>query len=255
MGDEETTHWRNPNLPKGMDLEELEEDVFGRGLKRPARNTQNDKDATSLETHVPAENTNESNIGVEQKGVGSSPMLTTSKTTKAGRSGISDPAARTAAADFFRSLQVFQGLEDDSVCALVDAVRPLRVPPGQYVIRAGDEGDSMFFIQDGKCVVEFNGCVVDCQSTGKFFGEVALTVSEKRIASVRSDGSLLDAAQPALLLQLMRSDFEVLLEEYAGLKKRFAFIGQVLSLLGFTSTKVQIPTNLMWMPDARPQPS
>ena len=36
-----------------------------------------------------------------------------------------------------------------------------------------------------------------------------------------------DGSKPATLLQLMRTDFEKLIEEYAGLKKRFAFIGQM----------------------------
>ena len=38
-------------------------------------------------------------------------------------------------------------MEEDSLNAIVDMVRVLKVPAKNYVIRAGDDGDSMFFIQ------------------------------------------------------------------------------------------------------------
>ena len=102
-------------------------------------------------------------------------------------------------------------MEEDSLNAIVDMVRVLKVPAKNYVIRAGDDGDSMFFIQviffeqkqsvltfkkktvfetchtrqrsrgqhilyclcncyfffiqDGRCAIEFNGSVVDVHGT------------------------------------------------------------------------------------------
>eukprot|EP00802_Teleaulax_amphioxeia_P008753 Tamp_08763.p1 GENE.Tamp_08763~~Tamp_08763.p1 ORF type:complete len:742 (+),score=112.51 Tamp_08763:63-2228(+) len=210
LSEDEAKYWRNPNLP---------------GFTAAASNESNKAAAAQESSSTPAAL---GSPAASVKSAGTSTPGAQAAGTSTGRYfGIADPTARDAAFDFFKHLQVFEGMEEDSLNALVDMVRVLRVPAQQYVIRAGDDGDSMFFIQDGRCAVEFNGTVVDEHGSGKFFGEVALTLSQQRIASVRSLGCAGDASQPATLLQLMRTDFEELIREYSGLQKRFAFIGQM----------------------------
>jgi CRP-like cAMP-binding protein len=108
----------------------------------------------------------------------------------------------------------------------------VKVEQGQHVIQAGEVGDCMYFINAGTVQVFVNGNEVDRLTTGDFFGEVALTVSKQRTADVKSLGNsnahskTKGAAEPVELFQLMRSDFEFVMERFPILKTRLAQIGQ-----------------------------
>ncbi|CDI84908.1 hypothetical protein, conserved [Eimeria praecox] len=60
--------------------------------------------------------------------------------------------------------------------------------PGDYIIRAGQEGDCMFFIIKGSVeVLSAEGSVIMTKSGGDYFGELALlTVGTKRSATVKA---------------------------------------------------------------------
>jgi hypothetical protein len=69
--------------------------------------------------------------------------------------------------------------------------------------------------------------------TGDFFGEIALTVVKHRTADVKSLGALSGhgprnsgPAEPVELFQLLRTDFEAVMDRYPILKTRLAQIGQ-----------------------------
>ncbi len=70
--------------------------------------------------------------------------------------------------------------------------------------------------------------------TGDFFGEIALTVVKHRTADVKSLGASSGhgprnqgPAEPVELFQLLRTDFEAVMDKYPILKTRLAQIGQV----------------------------
>ena len=49
-----------------------------------------------------------------------------------------------------------------------------RFNAGEYVLRAGDPGDSMFFINSGRVAAVVNGHELEPMRMGQFFGEIAL---------------------------------------------------------------------------------
>lgn len=61
---------------------------------------------------------------------------------------------------------------------------------GQFIVKEGDEGDSMFMIRDGEVVVvthkDHQELLLATLGPGNFFGEVALLSGKKRTASVRA---------------------------------------------------------------------
>uniref|UniRef100_A0A7S0I2N3 cGMP-dependent protein kinase n=1 Tax=Hanusia phi TaxID=3032 RepID=A0A7S0I2N3_9CRYP len=135
-----------------------------------------------------------------------------------------------------RKLRIFESIDARVLQEISSKLRSLKVPAGKYVIRAGEVGDSMYFIDNGAVQVLCNGSPIDHLQTGDFFGEIALTVSKERIADVVSLGCDATHARqrgiqdgdtaPAELLQLLRTDFEELMVKYPVLKSRLAFIGQ-----------------------------
>jgi CRP-like cAMP-binding protein len=105
-----------------------------------------------------------------------------------------------------------------------------RIPPGELVIKAGEEGDSMYFINSGSVSVLVDGVEIDRKGIGGFFGEAALVLKQARIADVRSCGAKVykDHGLPeaAELFRLHRDDFHAVCEMYPELKNRLSTIAE-----------------------------
>ena len=127
-----------------------------------------------------------------------------------------------------RNLKIFENIEPSCLQDLVGKLRNIVIEAGEYIARAGEVGDSMYFIKKGSVQVLSNGSQIDKLFTGDFFGEIALTMSQTRIADLVSlgAGSAMEKRGPVELLQLARSDFEQLLIKYPVLESRFSCIGQ-----------------------------
>ena len=65
-------------------------------------------------------------------------------------------------------------------------MEPLAFLPGDYIIRQGEYGDSMYFLSSGEIEVIIDGRLVVTHSSGTFFGEGSLITNEKRNASIRT---------------------------------------------------------------------
>ena len=117
-------------------------------------------------------------------------------------------------------------------------LQSIKVPLGEYVVRAGEPGDAMYFIHAGSVQVLVETVPVDVLGAGGFFGEVALTASEARSADVMSLGSTNGVRcdpggsplgrrrpDPAELFRLTRADFEAVAERYPVLEERLHEIG------------------------------
>ncbi|MEJ2305571.1 MAG: cyclic nucleotide-binding domain-containing protein [Anaerolineales bacterium] len=80
----------------------------------------------------------------------------------------------------------FSDADDLFIREIVQVMEPLAFLPGDYIIRQGEYGDSMYFLSSGEIEVIIDGRLVDTHSSGAFFGEGSLITNEKRNASIRS---------------------------------------------------------------------
>jgi len=107
---------------------------------------------------------------------------------------------------------IFAGLKEDQIAKLALLLTPELFTPGERIIRAGDQGDKMYFIASGTVDVLI---VPDPKrlKTGDFFGEMALLSDKPRNADVVSAGY-------TNMLVLKRRDFDALLKAHAGLREK-----------------------------------
>jgi CRP/FNR family cyclic AMP-dependent transcriptional regulator len=118
-------------------------------------------------------------------------------------------------ADFLRGIPLFQHLDDDETRALAALFRERSFPRGSIIVTQGDPGDAMFVIVSGQIKVavfaeDGREVILSVQSSGGFFGEMALLDDEPRSAHVI-------AMTDASLLQLRREDFQARLRSSAEL--------------------------------------
>jgi small-conductance mechanosensitive channel len=86
------------------------------------------------------------------------------------------------------AVDIFAPLSQDEMARLAQASVSHVFAPGEYVIRAGEEGDSMFVVHRGSVSVQVNDNgtqrSVAVLKEGDFFGEMALFTGEPRTANV-----------------------------------------------------------------------
>ncbi|HXI26072.1 MAG TPA: mechanosensitive ion channel family protein [Pyrinomonadaceae bacterium] len=91
-------------------------------------------------------------------------------------------------ADRLSAVDVFAPLSNDELRQLADATVTHVFAPGETLIRAGEEGSSMFVVHSGKVAVQVSDRAgprkVAELTEGNFFGEMALFTGEPRTASV-----------------------------------------------------------------------
>jgi len=86
--------------------------------------------------------------------------------------------------NFLRDLDILQSLTDYERSNVADALIPIDYYQNDIVIRQGDDGDRMFFIEDGQCDIFVNGNLHKRLNKGDYFGELALLNHEPRSATV-----------------------------------------------------------------------
>src|ERR1043166_7450987 len=91
-------------------------------------------------------------------------------------------------ADRLSAVDVFAPLSNDELRQLADATVGHVFAPGETLIRAGDEGSSMFVVHNGKVAVQVSDRggpqLGRALTEGNFFGEMALFTGEPRTANV-----------------------------------------------------------------------
>jgi small-conductance mechanosensitive channel len=107
----------------------------------------------------------------------------------------SEPKPTTAEdkiADRLSAVDIFAPLSMEELQRLAKATVGHVFAPGETLIRAGDEGSSMFVVHDGKVAVQVpdrtGSRTVAVMTEGNFFGEMALFTGEPRSASVVAMG-------------------------------------------------------------------
>ncbi|CAF1056398.1 unnamed protein product [Rotaria sordida] len=86
--------------------------------------------------------------------------------------------------NFLRDLDILQSLTDYERSNIADALIPIDYYQNDIIIKQGDMGDRMFFIEDGQCDIYRNEKFHKRLNEGDYFGELALLNHEPRSATV-----------------------------------------------------------------------
>ena len=109
--------------------------------------------------------------------------------------------------EFLRLVPVLSGLDDELLSRLASEVTETEVRAGEWLMRRGDEGDSLYLIRPGQLAVVDEGpteTVIRILRRGGVLGELALLTRQVRSASVRD-------RRDCRLLELGRDRFEYLI--------------------------------------------
>ena len=104
-----------------------------------------------------------------------------------------------------RSVPLFASLDDEAARALRDLLEVRALPAGTVLFNAGDAGDAMYLIEDGRVRIfiideDKNEVTLTELAQGDFFGEMAIVDGKPRSASAA-------VSAPARLAVLKRDDF------------------------------------------------
>ncbi|HEX4138428.1 MAG TPA: cyclic nucleotide-binding domain-containing protein [Bryobacteraceae bacterium] len=93
--------------------------------------------------------------------------------------------------ELLRRAPILRLLDEEDLVQLASSLHRFSFGPGEFVVRQGEDGDSMYFIGKGKVSILFNsGDGVERQvalmAKGDFFGEASLLTGEARTASAQA---------------------------------------------------------------------
>jgi small-conductance mechanosensitive channel/CRP-like cAMP-binding protein/uncharacterized protein (DUF697 family) len=93
--------------------------------------------------------------------------------------------------ELLRRAPILRLLNDEELRFLASSLHRLSFGPGEFIVRQGEAGDSMFFIGKGKVSILFDSGdgvarQVALMASGDFFGETSLLTGEVRTASVQA---------------------------------------------------------------------
>lgn len=119
--------------------------------------------------------------------------------------------------DIIERVPLFRGASEDFIRAIALQLRPMVFTPGDYVFKAGEHGEDMYFISRGtlEVLAKDGHTVLGQLSDGEFFGEIALLRQQPRTASVR-------AANYCDLYRLDKETFEHVLAHYPDIAEKIA---------------------------------
>jgi CRP-like cAMP-binding protein len=102
-----------------------------------------------------------------------------------------------------RTFPAFQSIDKQDMNAMVDSLTKRSVPQEEVVIRQGDPGGSMYFIESGtfECVDDKTGKILATLGPGDYFGELSLILERDRAATIRA------TSDDGILWQLGKEEF------------------------------------------------
>ncbi len=115
--------------------------------------------------------------------------------------------------EIIHKVPLFKGASEDFIKEIILNLEPVVFTPGDYIFAKGEYGDDMYFISSGSVqVVSDDGKTVYAHlTTGQFFGEIALLLSQPRTASIR-------AAEYCDLYRLEKETFDKVLDKFPDFK-------------------------------------
>src|SRR5215471_3994376 len=133
-----------------------------------------------------------------------------------------------------RQVPLFESLDDEAARELCELLESLDRKAGSRLFRAGDEGDAMYLIEEGKvriCVRAKDGHEVTLTELqhGDFFGEMALFDGKPRSADARvAEDARLAVLSRDHFLPFVRSNPNVALEMLTALANRLRHTDELL---------------------------
>ena len=111
--------------------------------------------------------------------------------------------------EIIEKVPLFEGASPELIKDAVMALRSEILPPNEYIIREGHLGHEMYFVQRGEVQAfsEKTGKIYRNMGAGTFFGEIALVLSSRRTASIKS-------LTYCELFVLYKEDFDRVLSNY-----------------------------------------
>ncbi|MBI4551264.1 MAG: cyclic nucleotide-binding domain-containing protein [Candidatus Latescibacteria bacterium] len=100
-------------------------------------------------------------------------------------------------------IEFFRSIPPERVRMLVDYVRPVSFDAGEKLFDAGDEGDRMYFIEQGAIALSVNGDEFKTLGAGDVLGEIALLTGAPRTAQAV-------ARHDTVAFELLKEDFDKL---------------------------------------------
>jgi CRP-like cAMP-binding protein len=120
---------------------------------------------------------------------------------------------RTATADDFAGIPLFEGLDADARAEIAPWFEAQHISPGVRLIGEGCHGYTFFVLQEGSVTVAIDGVEVRTLISGDFFGELALLGDGRRTATVTT-------ASASRVLVLFGTEFRRLQQEYPDLAEQ-----------------------------------
>lgn len=111
--------------------------------------------------------------------------------------------------------EIFEGLGADHIKSIVAYLRLDKFSRGEYILRKGDPGRSLFILISGKVgVLDDDGMVIANMTRGDVFGEMSLLSGDPVGASIR-------AVESAAVLRINGEDFHETLHKFPELQRSF----------------------------------
>jgi len=133
-----------------------------------------------------------------------------------------------------RQVPLFESLDDEAAHELCELLENLDCRSGAVLFRAGDEGDAMYVIEEGKVCIyvrakDGHEVTLTELERGDFFGEMALFDSKPRSADARvAENARLAVLSREHFLSLTRSNPNVALEMLTALANRLRHTDELL---------------------------
>jgi CRP/FNR family transcriptional regulator, cyclic AMP receptor protein len=133
-----------------------------------------------------------------------------------------------------RQVPLFESLDDERAHELCELLESVSCKAGTALFRAGDDGDAMYLIEEGKiriCVRAKDGHEVTLTELqrGDFFGEMALLGGKPRSADARvAENARLAVLSREHFLSFVRSNPNVALEMLTALANRLRHTDELL---------------------------
>lgn len=133
-----------------------------------------------------------------------------------------------------RSVPLFASLDDAATRALRDLLEVRSLPAGTQLFKAGDAGDAMYLIEDGRVRIfihDEDGQEVTLAELagGDFFGEMAIIDGKPRSASATvSEAARLAVLKRADFINFVRRNADVALEMVSAISERLRHTDELL---------------------------
>eukprot|EP01064_Diplonema_japonicum_P029958 TRINITY_DN4967_c1_g1_i7.p1 TRINITY_DN4967_c1_g1~~TRINITY_DN4967_c1_g1_i7.p1 ORF type:complete len:651 (+),score=196.01 TRINITY_DN4967_c1_g1_i7:74-2026(+) len=152
---------------------------------------------------------------------------------------MQDRMALYARMKIVRQVPIFSKAPEICVAKLAQSLINVVVPPEEYIVIAGEEGEEMFFLFHGMCgvwlPVSGSGKWIATIKRGGVFGEVALLEETRRSASIKS----LTYCQ---LFRLDKAAFLNIVDNFPALLESIQSVSVVLQYTKPQTTPPEVPT-------------